>query len=212
MVNNSDFIDKFWSVVSDCWNYICKLVLGYVDESSKATDVEYDVGVAILIAVVIVVLLGSACWAASIAKCRRYNPVPHFILGIFIPWLYPLIILFALDIKGVKEMRAKAEQERLAKEAEEAERQKNIALNMKETVQEEEETGWTQAHFEKIARSEDGTEAGPWVVSYGGNTIRVLRILEALPEVVNVEFEGEKGATMKIRIPYAKIESWENEG
>ena len=212
MVNNSDLIDRFWSVVNNCWQFVCKLVLGYVDESAKATDVEYDIGAAVLVAVAIVVLLGSACWAASIAKCRRYNPVPHFILGIFIPWLYPLIILFALDIKGVKEMRARAEEERLAREAEEAERQKNIALNRKEEVEEVKGLGWSQGYFEKISRKADGSDGGPWLVTYGGNTIRVLRIVEALPEVVNVEFEGEKGATMRIRIPYAKIESWGIEG
>lgn len=211
-MNNSDFIDRFWEIMHNCWNSICKVVLGYVNESSKATDVEYDLGAAFLIAIGILVLLGSACWAASIAKCRRYNPIPHFILGIVLPWIYPLVILFALDIKGVKEMRAKAEQERQAMEAAEAERQKNISLNMGVKAPEEEveeETGWNQAFFEKIARAEDGSSAGPWLATYGGNTIRVLSIIEALPEVVNVEFEGEKGAPMKIRIPYAKIENWE---
>ena len=212
-MNNSDFIDKFWEIVRNCWDAVCKVVLGYVDESSKATAIEYDPAVTFTIAAVMLVLFGSACWAASIAKCRRYNPIPHFLLGLIIPWVYPLIILFALDIKGVKEMRAKAEAERLAKEAEEAERQKNIALNMGAEAQESEEEneGWTQAYFEKIARAADGSSAGPWIATYGGNTIRVLSIVEALPEVVSVEFEGEKGKTLKIRIPYAKIEAWEKE-
>ena len=212
-MSNSDFIDRFWEIVRNCWDAICKVVLGYVDESSKATAIEYDPAVTFTIAAVMLVLFGSACWAASIAKCRRYNPIPHFLLGLIIPWVYPLIILFALDIKGVKEMRAKAEAERLAKEAEEAERQKNIALNMGAEAQEqpEEEDSWNQAYFEKIARASDGSSAGPWLATYGGNTIRVLSIIEALPEVVNVEFEGEKGKPMKIRIPYAKIEAWEKE-
>ena len=76
-MSNSDFIDRFWEIVRNCWAAICKVVLGYVDESSKATAIEYDPAVTFTIAAVMLVLFGSACWAASrgAAAARRPRPL-----------------------------------------------------------------------------------------------------------------------------------------
>lgn len=211
-------IDSFVQSVIDALQSACLWfwgeVTGYVDATQKASF-DYDFGVAFFIAAVIMFYLGSACWAASIAKCRRYNPILHFIAGLIIPWVYPLVILFALNIKGAKAMRIAMAEERKKADEEEAERQRNIALNSGKTVEEleaekkvEEEDGWTQARFTKMARNDDGSQAGPWDVVYGGRKVHVIHIVEALPEVVSVEFKDEKGNMVRMRIPYAKIESW----
>lgn len=207
------FIENLIQWSKDFWAWLLKTITQFAKSTEKA-NIDADFGVAFFLALLIMFLLGSACWAASIASCRKYNPIPHFFAGLILPWIYPLFILFTLDIKGNKEMKAAMEKERVEREAAEAERQKNIALNRGDDpdapVEQEEESKWNQKYFEKIARKDDGSPAGPWDVVYSGHPVRVMRIIEALPEVVHIEFLDTKGTPVKMRIPYAKIETWEN--
>ena len=203
-------IQQFFGMCSNAWHWLCKTTVGFYKATGKA-EFDCDFDVTVFLAFMVLFFMGSACWSASIAACRRHNAVLHFILGLLFPWIYPAIILFTLDIKGAKAMREQLEKEKKEAEEAEAERQRNIQLNKgdDEIFAAETESVWNQARFEKMARNYDGSLAGPWDVIFGGRHVRVRHILEAFPEVVSVEFEDDKGNMLKMRIPYAKIESWE---
>ena len=204
------FLKWFFGTCVNCWKWLCDTTVGFYKATGKA-EFDCDWDVTLLLALIVLFLLGSACWAASIAACRRHNAFIHFILGLILPWIYPVFILFALDIKGAKALKMALEKQKAEADAAEAERQKNIQLNSgTDATEDVPESEWSQQRFEKMARNPDGSFAGPWNVTYGGRQVRVLHILEAFPEMVSVEFDDGKGNTLKIRIPYAKIESWEN--
>ncbi len=209
-MDNSDFIEKFYDICRQIGAKIWGVVTGFVTATGEA-DFDYDFGVAFMIAVIMLFFVGSACWAASVAASRRYSQIPHFLLGLVIPWIYPLVILFALDIKGQKQMRLESERQRAEKEAAEAERQKNIALNMGISGEEEqvEEALFSPEHFTRLMRNEDGSCAGPWKIVFAGTEMQVMKIVEVLPEVVVVEAVDAKGGSFRMRMPYAKMESIE---
>lgn len=176
-------------------------------------QLEFDMGSWLTIVLVILCLLGSACWAASIAASRRHPLWLHFAIGFVVPWIYPIFILFKMDIHGEAERR-RAEQEALQKKAEaEAEKQRIQEQLGKERELQNAESGiegkqWNQKYFEKIGRDDEGRNAGPWKAVISGNEIIVLEILETEPELVYVVFKDSKGTPKKMRIPYARIESW----
>ena len=204
------FLKWFFATCANCWNWLCDTTVGFYKATGKA-DVDCDFGVTLILAILVLFFLGSACWSASIAACRRHNAFIHFIIGLALPWIYPIFILFAMDIKGAKAMKKALEKQKAEAEAAEAERQKAIQINSGENAAEETpESEWNQNRFEKMSRNADGSLAGPWNVVYGGRQVKVIHIIEAFPEMVSVEFDDGKGNTLKIRIPYSKIESWEN--
>ena len=95
----------------------------YAKETQEA-ELSYDPNLQFWIIFWILFFFGSACWATSIASMRRHPPILHFLLGLVIPWAYPIYILFTMDIYGEKERR-EAEQEMIAqKEAEEEEKRR----------------------------------------------------------------------------------------
>ena len=179
-----------------------------VDKDGNVGNARFDVEMLCLDCGIVIVLLASACWAASIAAARRHNAFLSFLLGLLFPWVYPLVILFTMNIPGKwdiaqqKREEKKAEVEALIEEAEKNDLQpdENGVIPYEPTP----------AYFNKIARNADGTPAGPWQVSFNGNLIVVTTIVEVLPEAVSVEFhQPDKKDVLKMRIPYIKIESWE---
>ena len=94
------------------------IFLLYAKETQEA-ELSYDPNLQFWIIFWILFFFGSACWATSIASMRRHPPIIHFLLGLVLPWAYPIYILFTMDIYGEKERR-QAEQDMIAqKEAEE---------------------------------------------------------------------------------------------
>ncbi len=215
-MNNQDIIDRFYEQVRNAFNWLG----GETTKMAKATDkaqFDVDAGFTIQLALLFLFLFGSACWAASIASSRRHNPVPHFVLGFILPWIYPLVILFAMDIEGESERRKQMQQEAQAKAEAEEQRKRNIAINTQNAtgntssdneVEEEALDGFDQQRFRKLARNPDGSLAGPWDVVFNNIQIHVVYIIEALPQVVHVACLDEKGAVVQMRIPYAKIDFW----
>jgi hypothetical protein len=168
----------------------------------------------------IVVLLGgmtawlvSGCWASSIASSRRHSPLLSFVLGLGVPYVYPVIILFAMDIRGAKERRKKQDEAKAKDAAAQDERRHVAELVGREMLVDDAETDeeltpacvFDAAYFERIARDEQGNQNGPWRVIFGGTEVKVLRIVEPLAEVVSVEIETRDGGQAKFRIPYARI-------
>lgn len=193
-----------------------EIFLLYAKETQDA-ELTYDPNVQFWIIFWILFFFGSACWATSIASMRRHPPFIHFLLGLVLPWAYPIFILFKMDIYGEKERR-QAEQEKLAQQQAEAEERQRIQeeLNARKALAGNEEDNiqktdarWNQQYFSKIARDSEGRNAGPWKAVVSGNEIVVLEILEAEEDLVYVVFKGYNDEPSKMRIPYTKIESWE---
>ena len=209
---NKDIIDAFYALVKKAFLTVAGAAKD-MDEATAKAEFAADGGTTLLIVLLSLALLGSAFWAASIASARRYNPFLHFLLGLFLPWVWPLYMLFCFDLKGEKARRAAMAAEAQAKAEAEAERQKDLAVTWgveNTAATETEETEFTPKRFESIARREDGSKAGPWEVGFNGLKFHVLTIEEVLPQVVKVNFLDEKARISQIRIPYARIEYWQD--
>ena len=194
---------------------LCEIFMLYAKETQEA-DLSYDPNTQFWIIFWILFVFGSACWATSIAAMRRHPPFIHFILGLVIPWAYPLYILFKMDIHGEKERR-QAEQEKIAQQQEEEAEKQRIQeeLNARKALSGNEEettktdTRWNKQYFSSIGRDAEGRNAGPWKATVSGTEIIILEILEAEDDLVYVVFKGYNDEPSKMRIPYSKIESWE---
>jgi heme exporter protein D len=206
-----EWIEQGKAALQQAWQKIVDITLWFAKETEKA-ELDADPLLALVLALGLTFLLGSACWAASIAQARRHSVWLHFVLGLLLPWLYPLVILFAMGIKGEREMLAKREAEKRAREEREAERQRNIALNAPVEAGDEDDGGqaWKRSYFERIARDRDGKPAGPWDVQFNGAVLRIARIIEVQDELVLVEQVDARGQASRMRLPYAKIEAWNN--
>lgn len=189
------------------WQAILSLV-HYFAQQTAGAGIEADPFLIVPMLLLLTFLLGSAAWASSIASSRRHSPWLHFLIGLFVPYLYPCVILFAMDIRGAKTRQSEQQKVEEQKLAEEEEKQ-HIAelLGREETgVEPEPEVQVFDAeYFERIARDEQGNPTGPWQVTFGTNRVKVLRILEPLADVVAVEIEGRDGAPQRFRIPYSRI-------
>lgn len=184
-----DYIDEFFFVIN---------------EDGKLGEARFETEALCICLAAVVVVMASACWSASIAAARRHNVALHFLLGLILPVIYPVIILFAMNIPGKWDLSSQKQEETKQEEPEEE----------ADTLKPDESGNIpyepTQAYFTKISRTDDGQPAGPWDVVFNGNKIVVTQIIEALPECINVAFydaqRPEEQRTM--RIPFTRIESW----
>jgi len=209
---NKDIIEAFYALVKKAFLTIAGAAKE-MDEATAKADFAADGTTTLLIVLISLALLGSAFWAASIASARRYNPFLHFFLGLLLPWIWPLFMLFCFDLKGEKARRAAMAAESQAKAEAEAQRQKDLSATLGVDAPAKSETaeeGFTPKYFESIARREDGKKAGPWEAGFNGITLHVLTIEEVLPQVVKVNFMDEKAHVSQMRLPYARIEYWQD--
>ncbi len=191
--------DKFVSIAQFCL------------EKLLAEDVSFNFPAAFLLLLLTTILIGSGCWAASIASSRRYSGWLHFLPGFFLPGIYPLVIMFVMGLSGERLRKKKMVAERLAREKEEAEKRRVLELQgaeQQEASVEASESSFNLRYFERIARDTDGNKAGPWKVVFSGVDIVVQEILDVQADFVLVEMTGREGQTEKLRIPYSKIEFW----
>lgn len=211
MIEKESWLRAVWAFVlwlGDKFMVIARFCL----EKLLAEDVSFKFPAAVLLLLISTILIGSGCWAASIALSRRHSGWLHFLLGAFLPGGYPLIIMFAMGLKGERQRKKKMAAERLAREKEEEEKRRVLELQglqeQAEQKEEEPEDAFNARYFEKIARDADGNKAGPWKVSFAGSEIVVQEILDVQADFVLVEMTGREDKNEKIRIPYSKIESW----
>ncbi len=175
-------------------------------ENGAAPVARFDLQETIATLVIMTLLLASAFWAASIASARRHNAILSFILGLVVPIVYPLVILFTMDIPGkwdfaAEEEKAKARQSQQPEEPatdDKAQPEAGADLPFEPTPD----------YFSKIARDDEGKPAGPWECTFGGNRITVLQILDVLPNCISVEFRDARPEARKMRILYEKIETF----
>lgn len=168
-------------------------------------------------------LLGSPFCSASIAEARGRNRLIHFLGGLFIPWIYPIIIFFKLpkvfvseksDEKERKDANAFREEE---KASEVTPPQDFIPeSHFKEPTEAASNSSFLQPpagsigqeYFSKIKSDEKGRSLGPYNLSLkDGRTIEISQIVNAMPDVVVVEISDGPDKKRTLRFPYAKIDS-----
>jgi hypothetical protein len=194
------------------WQALLSLI-HFFSERTSAAGITMDWPLIVFLLVLVTLWVLSACWASSIASSRRHSALLSFVLGFCVPYAYPIVILFTMDIKGAKERQQKQEETKAKNAAAENERRHVAELVGRDVLADSSEGGdepaakrvFNAAYFEGIARDEQGNPTGPWRVVFGDNEVKVSRILEPLADVVSVEIETRDGGRAKFRIPYARI-------
>lgn len=206
-----------WEKIRDAakatWEWLSTHVHGMLVEDLQLPQA--NILLLVVVLVVLSLMLASGAWAASIAQMRRHKGLPFFFLGFFTFFVGPAKLLYSLEIKGEKEQKEMFAKAAAQKRAEEEERARKEAEQARERGEEapavsQEGVVWDQSYFASIQRKADGTPAGPWVVAYNGVRVTVTEILETLPECVQVKMINAEGAPLVGRIPYARLEAWED--
>ena len=198
-------------VVFEVIRMVCGIiasVVGFFADKTTQAQVQPDPSIVIGMIAGATVLLASGCWAGAIADARRHSPALHFIMGCGLPVVYPVLILFGLDVKGAK-AREKAREAERKREQENTELRKSIREDRGEVVEEEEDLQFDQAYFKRIALDSDGNPTGPWAITYNDAVTTTQRIVDALESAVVIQIEGNDGSLQKIRVPYKKITACE---
>ena len=195
-------------VVYDVVVLICTIignVVGFFADKTTAAQVQPDPAIVGGMLAGGAVLLASGCWAGAIADARRHSTPLHFFIGAALPGVYPILILFGMDVKGAK-AREKEREEEKKKEEEEQALKKSIRADRGEKVEEEEEVlQFDMAYFKHIALDDDGVPTGPWRIVYGDIETTAQCIVEALESAVVIQIESSDGSPQKIRVPYKKV-------
>jgi hypothetical protein len=167
-----------------------------------------------------------------VAEIRGRKPIPHFIGGLFIPFIYigivyilpkkPVMLkpedLIEYDAEGhyVPTLAQKLTQKYKEKVGEEYIPEPDLPKEEEQRAPEDEipekeaakELVFNQKYLSSIAADEKGNSLGPYMIGMEhGRFIEVSRILETLPDVCELEISGDDDKPRKIRLPYSKIVS-----
>lgn len=163
--------------------------------------------------IIIIFLLGSPFVAATMAEVRGRNRSVHFMLGLVLPWAYPLYMFLKLVKKPVKTLPDN--QKETVTDSLKAVAGEVPGSHLKYEYNDTEKEAATsenippppmdQKYFARIASDELGNPLGPYILELlDGRIVEVSKIADALPNVVVLEIiEGGKSNT--IRLPYGKI-------
>jgi len=200
--------DIIVSIISAFWG----IIQYFIDKTVEA-GVAPDPLVVIAIVVILTVWMASGAFAGTIAGMRERSIILHGFIGMLLPYIWPIVLVFALDVKGAKgraKTRVKEEEAKLADEEEQRRMQglTDTASDEDDDI-EEERSQFNSEYFSRIARDENGEMSGPWAITFGGNEIIADHIVEHLDEVVVVEVRSSEEEMSRIRIPYSRITSCE---
>ncbi|OGV67503.1 MAG: hypothetical protein A3K19_08780 [Lentisphaerae bacterium RIFOXYB12_FULL_65_16] len=197
-------MDVVIEIIQTIFDVLSNIVRYFAGATAEA-ELRPDLPIVAAIVIILTFMVGSGCWAGAIAEARRHFMKRHFILGFFIPGVYPIFILFAMDVKGAKE-REQAWKEKQEKEEQEAAarrlNEEGTATGQKAAAEKSE---FDLAYFKRISLDKDGNPTGPWCITFGDTEATAQRIVEALPNAVVIQTQAEDGTNQTIRIPYAKI-------
>ena len=178
-------------------------------------EVDNQIAVAICVAVV-AVWVWSGCFASSVAETRLHGPLIHFIAGLAIPIVYPLIILIALPYRTVKETVAASTLEEMIEHVDgppPAEMLPAAAIGGDSSIglidpdMLEVTTSIGESYFKHRAVDSAGRALGPYAITVGGEELRAERIVEVLQNAVVIEIASTGGEGQTLRIPYDKIDN-----
>jgi len=167
---------------------------------------------------ILIVFLWSACFSASIAEFRLRSPWFHFVVGLFIPVIYPIIILFKLPVYTAPATKVVEEEVETKAPVEgpppvDAAPPAAIDANappagLIDTESLEAPGGsYDQRFFKQIATDVSGNSRGPFMFVVKGNELKVEKIVDPMEEAVIIEFVSSDGVLQKLRIPYQNVES-----
>lgn len=183
-------------------------------ELSPVLDaVSSDIGRVMTFSVVVLIVLGSAAMASSVAESRLRGRDFHFILGFLIPVVYPALIFCVLP---KRKYSRKQEEERKEEHQREGpppvEGPKLAAVDAEEDEDSPlDEMGasrkYNQAYFKNLLFDDSGNSRGPFLLLVDGVELRAERILDVMPQMVVLETINADGKQQTIRIPYQRIGS-----
>ena len=177
-----------------------------------------NTGTMVLIALGLVVVVGSGMAAMTVAEIKNRNRPLHCILGCLLPVAYPALLYFVLpEFRLVS--REEKELEKMVESMGEAETPlpeselRTVAKADKKGVapafDEKLKVGvrMDQQYFSRIMADEVGNPLGPYILEMvDGKIVEISRISGALPNVVAVEIDQDgAGEPKTIRIPYDRI-------
>ncbi len=216
----------FFFIIKDILFGIFGTILGIVASACNgaiASGLNPDWSSALFRTAVFVAVLGSPFCAASIAEARGRSRLLHFVLGLFAPWIYPILIFFTLPRYSQMSGESESEDAADGKEEGAGASSSQDALpeshyrdtepepqSAKETAHSVSKSagGIGQGYFARISADESGHSLGPYNLTLSdGRTIEISAILNALPDVAVVEISEGDGKKRTVRFPYSKIRS-----
>ena len=162
---------------------------------------------------IMIVVLWSASYSASVAEIKLRRPSVHFFIGLLVPVIYPFVALWKLPVYSGSNRR---NQKRQAYEKGEGPPPVEVAPPLLENAPpalvnadmlEKSNVEYDQSYFKKIAIDVAGNYRGPFFLTISGEKLKVERIIDPLPNVLLVEFISADGKLQNMRIPYKNIES-----
>ncbi len=189
---------------------------------SKELDIYPDFPFMVVLALVGAVILGSGFYAAALAEEKEHNRLVHFLLGLLLPWVYPIAIYGPVRGAAKKKKKSSAPKREEPQESppgvvEYAETESRRLRHMTrdelvDTIsrsQSVEDIEFTQRTFTTLAAAKFGESAGPYYFKLvDGNVIKVRAIAEIQPTFLVVEIESGEGKARTLRLLYAKIHSF----
>ena len=169
---------------------------------------------------ILIVFLWSASFSASIAEFRLRSPWFHFTVGLLIPVIYPIIILFKLPVYTPSVVVNAVEEDVETKSPVdrpppiEAASLANVDGNappaglIDENAVETPEACYDKQFFKQIAVDIEGNTKGPFMFVVKGNEFKVEKIIDSMEDAIVVEFMSSDNVLQKLRIPYQNIDSF----
>lgn len=209
-------MDIVLDIIRSLLDALGSLIMVFADKTEQA-QVDADPGLVMFLLLALTIWLGSGCWAGSIAAMRRRSAKLHFLLGLAVPYLYPVAILFMLDIKGA---HARGAHQKTAPEPGsdpsavgsadfDSGAEPPLPEDSATILAQESETVFDRQYFKRIALDEDGNATGPWRIRYNDAEVVARKICDALPHAVVIEAPGIGDKVQRLRIPYDKITACE---
>ncbi len=203
-----------WDLLESIFGAIGAVISYFVDATVDA-GISPDIEIVLFLLIVLTFWLSSGCWAGAIAGSRKRSVKLNFIAGMLFPLLYPVIILFALDVRGAKQKDQMLQLEFVAKQNKKKDAEVDESSKTAEDFENTEApktsisdvSGFDMKHFKRIALDDEGNPTGPWAIETEDSAIVAKRIIECLPQVVVLEIQGAEDKLQRIRIPYARIKA-----
>lgn len=160
--------------------------MGFLPNFSDLIKNEIDTDLTLYFFIYLFCCLVSACFSSSIAEGKIRDRLPHTILGLLIPLIYPIFIKLSLSPPKTK----KGTVVETAPEEDEH----NLAL-----------TDLDQDYFKAIYLDKDGGHTGPYLIDMESNIVKAQKILEVHPDFIIIETTNSNGKLLRQRIPYSKM-------
>ncbi|HBM15317.1 MAG TPA: hypothetical protein DD381_03080 [Lentisphaeria bacterium] len=135
-------------------------------------------------------LLASAFYSASLAeKYIKKLRFPYFIFGLFLPWVFPILIRNKIITSFSKERRENS-------------KTSNFLAN-------QEKTSYLYKLFKNIAKNDDGSFNGPFVFELTDNSmLNVKKISDVKKDILVLDVVVDSGNIRTLRIPYSSIKTF----